>query len=204
MPPSKEDMDLAPMDALLDVGVWHCRPHSLAESTFESEDRLAGGVEHSEAASSATGSAQAVRVRLRLAFSLGGRHSSDSRLMCPMVSVSCLFKRACVSAARAVSGALYFWVARRPQAGARAGRCLHPHTAPRPLLGLARQGLSWALTCATATKTISCPESSARPATMPLAWHPPSPWDARSARGTTRCQCSVPPSTASPSATRPR
>ena len=89
MPPSKEDMDLTPMDALLDVGVWHCRPHSLAESTFESEDRLAGGVEHSEAASSATtGSAlvDAVRDRLCLAFSLGGRHSSDSRVMCPMAA----------------------------------------------------------------------------------------------------------------------
>ena len=83
-------MDLTPMDALLDVGVWHCRPHSLVESTFESEDLLAGGVEHTEAASSATGSALvgALFDRLRLAFSLGGRHSSESRVMCPIV-VAC-------------------------------------------------------------------------------------------------------------------
>jgi hypothetical protein len=74
------------MDALLDVCVWYCLPHSLAESTFESEDRLAGGVEHSEAASSTTGSALVDTLRLRLAFSFGGRHSSDSRLMCPMVA----------------------------------------------------------------------------------------------------------------------
>ena len=88
MPPSNEDMDLAPMDALLDVGVWHRRPHSLAKSTFESDDRLAGGVEHSEAVSSTTGSALvgAVCDRLRLAFSFGGRHSSDSRLMWPMAA----------------------------------------------------------------------------------------------------------------------
>ena len=88
MPPSKEDMDFTPMDALLDVGVWHCRPHSLEESTFESEDRAVGGVEHSEAASSATGSALADTLfdRLRLAFSLGGRHSSESKVMWPMVA----------------------------------------------------------------------------------------------------------------------
>ena len=131
MPPSKEDMDLAPMDALLDVGVWHCRPHSLAESTFESEDRLAGGVEHSEAASSATGSAQAVRVRLRLAFSLGGRHSSDSRLMCPMVSVSCLFKRACVSAPRAelAGRSIFGWRADRKRVRARWPAFTPPHGA---------------------------------------------------------------------------
>jgi|SaaInlV_125m_DNA_1040241.scaffolds.fasta_scaffold04665_4 hypothetical protein len=81
-------MDLEPIDALLDVGACRRRPHSLAESTFESEDWLAGGVEHTEAASSTTGSAlvDAVRDRLRLAFSFGGKHSSDSRLMWPMMA----------------------------------------------------------------------------------------------------------------------